>query len=401
MDGGQITFDDVERKNSLASQPGRTAFIGECGNFSFDFEAHGTTSHYIICAVVVKNEDISNLEQQVEEIRKGHFGSGDISSSAIGGNHAKRGKILSEILQINVSLLIFIADKQRFVQDSPLSSFKSSFVKFLHQKLYESMYSVYPKLKIVEGTGESTEFQQGYRKYIEENRPTLDLLNEYDFDYADSRKSNIVPIADFIAGSVMEHILDPASRDVLRMFQGSLRDVITFPRQPAAFTSGTHADPSFDDQIYFLADQRAAHFIETHKDSEEDEVRLRILFLRHLLFVARNISKTTFIHSSEITRHLSDSSMKRVSQNYLYRKIIAPLRDADVLIASSAHGYKIPTSVKDIYTYINQTSGIVNPMLNRIEKCRKLIAKQTDGALDILDDPALTKYKRYFGDYSS
>lgn len=400
MDGGQLTFDDIERMNSLASQPGRTAFIGECGNFGFDFEAHGTSSHYIICAVIVKNEDVHQMERQIEEIRKSNFGSGDISSSVIAGNHSKRGKVLSELLQMNFSLIIFIADKQRFVHESPLSSYKNSFVKFLHQKLYESMYSVYPKLKIIEETDGASEFQVGYRKYIEEHRPTFDLLNEYDFDYADSWKSNIVQMADFIAGSIMEHIIDPASRDVLKMFQGSLRDVITFPRQPAAFTSGTHADPSFDDQIYFLADQRATHFIETHKDSEEDEVRLRILFLRHLLFVARNISKTTFIHSSEITRHLSESSMKRVSQNYLYRKIIAPLRDADVLIASSAHGYKIPTSVKDIYTYINQTSGIVNPMLNRIEKCRKLISKQTDGALDILNDPALTKYKRYFGDYS-
>jgi hypothetical protein len=399
MDGGQLTFDDIERINSLASQPGRTAFIGECGNFGFDFEAHGTSSHYIICAVIVKNEDVHKMEQQVEEIRKSNFGTGDISSSLIDGNHAKRGKILSELLQMNFSLIILIADKHRFVQDSPLSNYKSSFVKFLHQKLYESMYSVYPKLKIVEETDGASEFQEGYRKYIEEHRPSFDLLDEYDFDYTDSWKSNIIQMAGFIAGSVLQHIIDPASRDVLRMFQGSLRDVITFPRQPAAFTSGTHAESSFDDQIYFLADQRAAHFIETHKDSEEDEVRLRILFLRHLLFVARNINKTTFIHSSEITRHLSESSMKRVSQNYLYRKIIAPLRDADVLISSSTHGYKIPTSVKDIYTYINQTSGIVNPMLNRIEKCRKLISKQTDGALDILNDPALTKYKRYFGDY--
>lgn len=399
MDGGQLTFDDIERINSLASQPGRTAFIGECGNFGFDFEAHGTSSHYIICAVIVKNEDVHKMEQQVEEIRKSNFGTGDISSSLMDGNHAKRGKVLSELLQMNFSLIILIADKHRFVQDSPLSNYKSSFVKFLHQKLYESMYSVYPKLKIVEETDGASEFQEGYRKYIEEHRPSFDLLDEYDFDYTDSWKSNIIQMAGFIAGSVLQHIIDPASRDVLRMFQGSLRDVITFPRQPAAFTSGTHAESSFDDQIYFLADQRAAHFIETHKDSEEDEVRLRILFLRHLLFVARNINKTTFIHSSEITRHLSESSMKRVSQNYLYRKIIAPLRDADVMIASSAHGYKIPTSVKDIYTYINQTSGIVNPMLNRIEKCRKLISKQTDGALDILNDPALTKYKRYFGDY--
>ena len=38
-------------------------------------------------------------------------------------------------------------------------------------------------------------------------------------------------------------------------------------------------------------------------------------------------------------------------------------------------------------------------MLSRIEKCRVQIDKQTDGKLDVLDDPALVKYKHYFGDY--
>ena len=35
----QLTFEDIERNNSFALQPGRTAFIDECGNFGFDFGA--------------------------------------------------------------------------------------------------------------------------------------------------------------------------------------------------------------------------------------------------------------------------------------------------------------------------------------------------------------------------
>lgn len=79
--------------------------------------------------------------------------------------------------------------------------------------------------------------------------------------------------------------------------------------------------------------------------------------------------------------------------------LIAPLRDAGVIIASCFHGYKIPTCIDDIYAYANQTNGIVRPMLNRIQKCRQLILFHTDGSLDIFDDPVLKKYKRYFGDY--
>jgi len=33
----QLSFDDIVRNNILARQPGRIAFIDECGNFGFDF----------------------------------------------------------------------------------------------------------------------------------------------------------------------------------------------------------------------------------------------------------------------------------------------------------------------------------------------------------------------------
>ena len=93
---------------------------------------------------------------------------------------------------------------------------------------------------------------------------------------------------------------------------------------------------------------------------------------------------------------MSDS---KVTKDFLYRRIVAKLRDEGVLIASSSHGYKIPTCVKDILTYIEQTDTIVSPMLSRIGKCRTLIKKSTDGKLDVLDSKQFSGYKRYFGDY--
>ena len=245
----------------------------------------------------------------------------------------------------------------------------------------------------------TSEFQSGFRKYVCKNRPTPNLFNEYDFDYSDSRDSNIVQIADIVAGSVMQHIIDAAAPDILKLFSGKIRDIINFPKPFTPFTAGTNVDTLFDKQIYALADQCATYYIDSNKNYDEGDVRMRILFLKKLLFTARNINDSIYIHSSEITRVLSSISEQKVTRDYLYRRIVAPLRDAGVLIASSAHWYKIPTCVNDIYTYINQTSGIVSPMLSRIEKCRTLIKKQTDGTLDILDDPALTKFKRYFGDY--
>ena len=395
----QLTFEDIERVSDLAIQPGRTAYIDESGNFGFDFQKDGVSTHYVVCAVVVNNTNALEIERKVDELRLNNFGQSEMKSSLIGSHHPRRAKILTELLLLDFSLIILIADKQAFCKDSPLAEYKGTFVKFLHQKLYESMYVVFPKLKIVEDEYGTSEFQEGYRRYISENRPTSNLFNEYDFDYADSRNSNIVQIADIVAGSVMQHIISAEAPDVLKIFSGKIRDIVNFPKPFVPYSVETSSESSFDKQIYALADQCAAYYIDSNNNSDEEDVRLRILFLKKLLFTARNISDSLFIHSGEITRMLSNNSEQKITRDYLYRRIVAPLRDADVLIASCSHGYKIPTCVNDIQTYINQTNGIVGPMLSRIEKCRTLIKKQTDGSLDILDDPALTKFKRYFGDY--
>lgn len=395
----QLSFEDIERSNSLALQPGRTAFIDECGNFGFDFEKEGTSLYYVVCAVIVKNDQIGQLETAVNELCRKYFGNGEMKSSSIGKDHNRRAKICTELLKLDFSLIILIADKQAFFRDSPLTNYKDSFIKFLHQKLYDEMYAVYPKLKIVEDEYGSSEFQSGYRDYVCAHRPQLNLLNEYDFDYINSKHSPIVQIADVVAGSVMQRLLDNNAPDVLKIFQSRIRGIVNFPSTYPPYFAGVGVDKSFDENIYALADHCATQYIDSHKDTDDEETRMRVLFLRHLLFVVRNINSNKYVSSGEIIKVLSDLSDRKVRRDYLYRKIIAPLRDAGVIIASCSHGYKIPTCIDDIYSYINQTNGIVAPMLNRVEKCRELILKQTDGALDIFDDPALKKYKRYFSDY--
>lgn len=104
------------------------------------------------------------------------------------------------------------------------------------------MYAVYPKLKIVEDGYGNAEFQNGYRKYVEHHRPQENIFNEYDFEYVDSKESNITQIADIIAGSVMQHIKDPKAPDVLRIFRGKIDDIVNFPRSFQFYSpsQGTH-----------------------------------------------------------------------------------------------------------------------------------------------------------------
>jgi hypothetical protein len=174
--------------------------------------------------------------------------------------------------------------------------------------------------------------------------------------------------------------------------------LINFPGEYTSYLSGVEADKSFDKSIYALADHRATQYIDFNKDASEEDVKMRVIFLKYLLWTVRYVDPDKYISSGEIIGALSDLFNTGVRREYLFREIIAPLRDADIIIASCSQGYKIPTCIDDVYLYINQTTGVVGPMLSRIENSRQLILAQTDGAFDILDDPALKKYKRYFGD---
>ncbi len=373
MEPYQLSFDDMQFAESLAKQPGRTAFIDECGSFGFNFEKKGVSSHYIVCAAIVNNKDIPELEQKVSTMRKNYFESKEMKSSSIGLNHSRRAKVLTELLLLDFQLIILIADKRSFYENSPLKDYKKTFVKFLHQKLYDSMYCAYPKLKIVEDEFGSSEFQQGYRKYVCEHRPAENLFNEYDFDYIDSKQSNLVQIADIVAGSVMQHLTDSAAPDILRIFKSRIVDIVNFPDTFLPYSISSGGNSKFDDSIYQLAYKCAADYIKRNKNADSEDNRLRVLFLRILLFNLRFCNNTQFVYSGELVQHLSQISERKVTKNFLYRRIIAPLRDEGVIIASSVHGYKIPTSVEDIRTYINQTVTVVGPMLSRIGKCRELI----------------------------
>jgi len=88
--------------------------------------------------------------------------------------------------------------------------------------------------------------------------------------------------------------------------------------------------------------------------------------------------------------HVGARRGKNVSLHYFQTKVIAPLRDAGVLVASSSRGYKLPASKQDLYDFVSHSNTIIEPMLSRVKKFRDQIVRATDGKLDIL---AADEYK--------
>ena len=394
----QLTFDDIENQKAIQSQPGRTAFIDECGNFGFDFSNDGTSKYYTLCAVVVEDSKLSSLHNAVNDVKKNNgFAGAEIKSSSIGSDNKRRSRIISQLLPIEFRVVLLIADKQEFIKGSPLTEYKKSFIKFLHQRLYENLYHVYPKLKIIEDETGSTEFQDSFKKYVDTRRPQLNLLNEYDFDYCNSKDELLVQLADLVGGSVNRSLIDPTAPDYIEILKGKILLLDEFPdKKEPYWGSAKPEDYKYNSDVYALSVKCANDFITKNSEDESDEKRVQVAFLRYLLFYVQNISPSKFLYSNQIISVLQEYTEQRITRNYLYRRVIAPLRDEGVIIASSSRGYKIPISVDDIKTYLNSTHTIVSPMLHRIGICRQLILQQTGNSLDVLDDPAFLRYKKYF-----
>ena len=91
------------------------------------------------------------------------------------------------------------------------------------------------------------------------------------------------------------------------------------------------------------------------------EVQEQVYVLKYLISMLISQSSSRYISSKEIMHNLSMITGKKYTPHYFKTRIIAKIRDAGVLIASSQSGYKIPLKEKDILSFVNQTSSMIKP----------------------------------------
>lgn len=278
----QITVDDILSSIGMSIVPGRTAYIDESGNFGFNFSSSGTSTHFVICAVVVENVKIAELHQKVLRIKKNSgFEKTEMKSSLIGNNYPIRNRIIQELMPIDYRVVLLVADKRAFIEGSPLREYKEPFVKYMHQRLYTLLYHVYPKLQIIEDEQGTTEFQRSFRSYVEDHRPQPNFLNEYSFDYSDSKDELLVQLADVVGGTINKCFSDPDSPNYLEILRGKITSIEEFPKKQEPYWGTTNPENfKYSKDIFTLALKCAEDFIQKHEKDDSTEIRLQVAFLR-------------------------------------------------------------------------------------------------------------------------
>ena len=368
------------------------AFADEFGNNSFDFENQG--SHFIIASVIMNQDELSEIKEQLESIRKKYFQTGEIKSSKVKYNHKRRILILNELKSINFSVYAVVIDKRKLFGEG--FKFKQSFYKFLNGILYKELYRTFPQLELKVDEHGGNDFMRSFKKYVEKNH-IRNLFTGSEFNIKKSHNDLGVQLADFMAGT-LGYIFDENKKsDKSSEFAEILSDkLISINQFPKEYKSEEFNEEEtfneYDDTIATLGLNGVFDYIDKTTGNSQDNLD-RLNFAKLFLLYHQSNHPKKYTTSAEFIKHLNVNRQKDLSKEQFSSKIIGHLRDNGLLIASSRDGYKIPTSAHDMKKFIKHGKSIVFPILRRIEECRNAILLATTNEYDILNEKEFEKLK--------
>ncbi len=367
------------------------AFLDEFGNAGLDFTKPGTSTHFIVAALTLPKDKRDEAETRIEAVRKQFFQTGPIKSSIIGTDHKRRKQVLTALLAAPFQVFALVVDKRELTGEG--LRYKGSFYKFLHGQADSELFRLFPNLELMASQRGNAEFMEGFVKYVKQHH-IPNLFNQASFGFVNADDSILIQAAHFVADTLArcydETVMaDEASRrEFTKLMAPKLVKLKYWPERFAPAT----VDARFDESQYnpMLADlglRLAGDFIGRNANSRVPVVTDQVACLNYLAFHFRHVDPTRYVSSRELIYNLAERRNNVPSLHYFQTHVIAPLRDAGVLIASSSKGYKLPASEGDLLDFVNHSNSIIQPLLARINKCRDQVRMATGGAIDILDQP--------------
>lgn len=374
------------------------AFLSEWGNDALDFSKRGVevpTTHFIVTAIILDKEDVPFAKRVIEAVRVRHFSGGSLDSEQTANHHEKRKEILEDIDEAPFKIFSVIVDKRQLIGEG--LRYKGSFYKFLHSLADRELYRLLPNLDLVSGPIGDKTFMKGFVKYVEQNHIS-NLFNESTFGFAGIENDGLVQAAGYIAGTLArcydETVITDQRGEFIELLRRKLLSVQYFPDTfRPSIAPAASAGENFNETLATLSANLANDFLHRKSLSPVPQIKDQVSCLGYLLFHFRHINPTRYITSFELMEHIRARTGKKVSLHYFQTKVIAQLRDAGVLIASSSRGYKLPASEADLYDFVSHSNTIISPMLSRVKRFRDQVHTATSGKIDILahDEYALIR----------
>lgn len=396
----------TDTRNFNDGNKGIYAYLDECGAYGFDKIKQQNSPLFIIVAIIVKVSDIKIIEERLQCVRNENFGGNEIKSHNIRGNHKRRAKIIDKLNDLPFSIFALIVDKRTVFADHGIKKSKKTFYKFLNEKVYEELRSTYPYLSIVTDEVGGNDYIQEFTNYVRTHRKPLTLFDEENFNVVDSKSTNAVQLADLIAGT-LSYIYDedkkksvPANINFFNLINNKIAKIKFFPQSyDNSLFEHEDGSPEYNKNIVQVAYRKALDFIQKNKNKDDDDIRRQVFVLEYLLFRYRYNSYRKYIQTRELMGSLERNNFPKISEQVFRNKVIGKLRDNGVIISSSSKGYKLPSSEKEICDYYNHVSGVVIPMIHRLNLCNESLKMADGDKIDYLDKECFIGLKKLTSTY--
>lgn len=362
------------------------AYIDESGNADLETTKEGASKYFIISSILVSQEKRNDLEKKIEKIRSKYFQTGEMKSSSVGKNNNRRSKILTAINELDFKFYALCVEKERIYKDSGLK-YKPSFFKFVNGKLYSLLFTSYLDIHIVADEHGSLEFKNSFKNYIDKHHKP-DIFYKSSFEIVNSKDEILVQLSDFIVGTIARIYENKGSaqlkEEYIKLISQKALSIDEWPTRYQAYFPKDVTTEEYSHLIYKYSLAQADLFIEENEKSIDEELLMQVAVLRHLVFHSRFIDKNSYVTTPKLIEYLKEAGHGEISKYVLRSKIIAPLRDSDVIVTSSNKGYKIPCSFLDMEEFVDRVNSIVKPLLSRLGRARKNLNIASSGELEIL-----------------
>ena len=285
------------------------AFADEFGNNSFDFESQG--SHFIVASVLVNAENLEEVNERLEAIRKRHFQTGEIKSQKVASNHNRRLRILREIAELNFSVYAVIVNKRRLSGEG--FKYKRSFYKYLNGLVYKELYRAFPQLDLIVDEHGGNDFMRSFKNYVQKNHIRT-LFSGSEFAIEKSHNELGVQLADFMAGT-LGYIFDEnkkseRSEEFFEVIKPKVISLNFFPKE-YRYEEFEEADlyNEYDETIARYCLNRVFDYLDTAKGSTDDELD-KINFLKLILLYHNSNHHKKYTTAKEFLSHLNQSRPK-------------------------------------------------------------------------------------------
>ena len=360
------------------------AYVDEAGDPEMDTAKPGVSLFYVVCAVLVDDNDNQCLSDEADHIRQHYFGPrGEMKSATVGNKRKRRAKILEDIANTGLQFCAFVADKQEIRRDTGFR-FRRSFVKYFHGRLYRRLYRAFASLHVLADQHGHSDFMRSFSRYLAD-RYQQRLFDHADFIFAPSAQVPLIQVADMIAGSLLRVYSGKDGDEPLQLL--SPRAIIIERWPPSSMhpdVLGHMAEAEKHDHL--VAEQgvmQAQAFLRENATSEEPEIQTQMDAIRYLLW-QYELDSSRYVWTGELLPHLNEGCEEQLSEHTFRLRVIGKLRSAGVIIASSSKGYKIPNTAADIDSFVSLVNSQTVPYLRRLEVAREQLLLASKGAYEIV-----------------